>query len=291
MLLLVDEAHGTHLYFGEGLPPSAMDVGADLAAVSMHKSGGSLTQSSFLLAGPRVDAEALRQTINLTQTTSASYLLLASLDISRKNLALNGEAIFRHVTEMAQYARDEINRVGPYYAYSRELVDGGAVADFDVTKLAISTTGCGLSGIEVYDLLRDEYDIQVEFGDTSNILAYISVGDRQQELERLVGALSEVARRFRRPAEELPAYPMPAAVQRVSPQEAFYAEKISLPLADCEGRVCAEIVMSYPPGIPILAPGELVTGEAVAYIRFAKERGCSISGARDPDTKELQVLA
>lgn len=291
MLFLVDEAHGTHLSFGEGLPPSAMSAGADLAAVSMHKSGGSLTQSSFLLCGGSVDPEGLRQTINLTQTTSASYLLLASLDLSRKNLALNGRDIFRKVTAMSAYARDEINQIGTYYAFSRELIDGEYICDFDVTKLVVSTAGTGLSGSEVYDLLRDEYDIQIEFGDTSNILAYISVGDRRQEIERLVGALSEISRRFRRDPSLLPPYPMPDVVVRACPQEAFYAPRASLPLGECVGKICCEMVMSYPPGIPILAPGEEVTEAAADYIRFAKERGCFLSGTQDPDVERLSVMA
>ena len=216
MFLLADEAHGAHLYFGENLPLAAMNAGADFSAVSMHKSGGSLTQSSFLLCGDAIDAEQLRQVINLTQTTSASYLLLASLDISRKNLALNGAEIFRHVTGLANYARDEINRIGTFYAYSRELVDGDAIFDFDVTKLAVETSGTGLTGAEVYDILRDEYDIQAELGDTSNVLAYISVGDRVQEIERLCGALSEISRRFRRPPETLPVYSIPKVVAKTS---------------------------------------------------------------------------
>lgn len=289
MLFLADEAHGAHLYFGENLPVSAMAAGADLSAVSMHKSGGSLTQSSFLLSGRDVDPEALRQTINLTQTTSASYLLLASLDLSRKNLALHGREIFRAVTAMSEYAREEINRIGGYYAFSRELVDGEFIHDFDVTKLVVSTSGIGLTGSEVYALLRDEYDIQIEFGDTSNILAYVSVGDRRQELERLVGALSEISRRFRREPSQLPAYAMPGVVSKISPQEAFYAPQESLPIEQCIGRICCEIVMSYPPGIPILAPGEEVTAEAVDYIRFAGERGCFLSGTRDPEAKRLNV--
>lgn len=174
MKVLADEAHGTHLYFGKNLPVSAMEAGADLAAVSMHKSGGSLTQSSLLLLNKGVNADYVRQIINLTQTTSASYLLLSSLDISRRNLALNGKEIFKKVTDMAQYARDEINAIGDYYAYSREIVNGDSVFDFDVTKLSIHTLDIGLAGIEVYDILRDEYDIQVEFGDLGNILAYVS---------------------------------------------------------------------------------------------------------------------
>lgn len=174
MKVLADEAHGTHLYFGENLPISGMAAGADMAAVSMHKSGGSLTQSSILLCGPSMDAEYVRQIINLTQTTSASYLLLSSLDISRRNLALRGKESFAKVSQMAEYARSEINAIGGYYAYGRDIVDGDSVYDFDVTKLSVYTQGIGLTGIEVYDLLRDEYDIQIEFGDIGNILAYIT---------------------------------------------------------------------------------------------------------------------
>ena len=127
MKALVDEAHGTHLYFGEGLPVSGMEAGADMAAVSMHKSGGSLTQSSILLTGPNVDGEYMQSIINLTQTTSASYLLISSLDISRRNLALHGREAFSKVTRMAEYAREEINDLGGYYAYGRELIDGDSV--------------------------------------------------------------------------------------------------------------------------------------------------------------------
>ena len=178
MLCLADEAHGTHFYFGNGLPVSAMAAGADMASVSMHKSGGSLTQSSLLLIGPNVHQGYVRQIINLTQTTSGSYLLMSSLDISRRNLALRGRQVFHQVADMAEYAREEINAVGGYYAFGKELCNGNSVFDFDTTKLSVHTLDIGLAGIEVYDILRDEYDIQIEFGDIGNILAYLSIGDR-----------------------------------------------------------------------------------------------------------------
>ena len=155
MLCLADEAHGTHFYFGNGLPVSAMEAGADMAAVSMHKSGGSLTQSSLLLIGPNVHPGYVRQIINLTQTTSGSYLLMSSLDISRRNLALRGRQVFHKVEDMAEYAREEINAIGGYYAFGKELRNGNSVFDFDATKLSINTRGIGLAGIEVYDILRD----------------------------------------------------------------------------------------------------------------------------------------
>lgn len=290
MKVLVDEAHGTHLYFRDDLPMSAMEAGADMAAVSMHKSGGSLTQSSILLCGPDMDPEYVRQIINLTQTTSASYLLLSSLDISRRNLALRGTESFGKVAKMAEYARNEINAIGGYYAYGRELIDGDSVYDFDVTKLTVYTQGIGLTGIEVYDLLRDEYDIQIEFGDIGNILAYISIGDRIQEIERLVGALEDIKRLYGQQENDLYCgdFIQPECV--LSPRKAFYAKKVQLPLEKTAGRICGEMVMCYPPGIPILTPGERITEEIIEYIQYSKEKGCSLQGTVDPNCNNIRVI-
>lgn len=290
MLCLADEAHGTHFYFGENLPVSAMAAGADMAAVSMHKSGGSLTQSSLLLAGPAMSEGHIRQIINLTQTTSGSYLLLSSLDISRRNLALRGKEAFAGVVSLAEYARSEINDIGGYYAYSKELINGDSIFDFDTTKLSIHTLDIGLAGIEVYDLLRDEYDIQIEFGDLGNILAYISIGDRLRDIERLVGALAEVKRRFGKSKAGLMTQEYIEPELAVSPQAAFYADKESLPIDETEGRICSEFVMCYPPGIPILAPGERITRRILDYISYAKEKGCSMTGPEDAAIERLNVL-
>ena len=290
MYCLADEAHGTHFYFGAGMPVSAMKAGADMSAVSMHKSGGSLTQSSLLLIGPNVNAGHVRQIINLTQTTSGSYLLMSSLDISRRNLALRGKEVFAKVIHMADYAREEINAIGGYYAFGKELVNGNSIFDFDLTKLSVHTRDIGLAGIEVYDILRDEYDIQIEFGDIGNILAYLSIGDRPQELERLVSALTEIRRRYQTDSSGLLSqeYIDPEVV--TSPQEAFYAQKKSVPLRESINCVCSEFVMCYPPGIPILAPGERITSDILDYIEYAKAKGCSMTGPEDPDILNINVL-
>ena len=247
MYCLADEAHGTHFYFGDHMPVSAMEAGADMASVSMHKSGGSLTQSSLLLIGPGIHEGHVRKIINLTQTTSGSYLLMSSLDISRRNLALRGREVFRQVCAMAEYAREEINAVGGY-------------------------------------------DIQIEFGDIGNILAYLSIGDRPQELERLVSALAEIRRRYQTDGSGLMNQEYIAPEVVTSPQEAFYADKRSVRLEDSVGQVCSEFVMCYPPGIPILAPGERITAEILDYIRYAKEKGCSMTGPEDPEIEEINIL-
>ena len=300
MQVVVDEAHGTHLSFSDRLPVSAMEAGADMASVSMHKSGGSLTQSAFLLVGsaksqdenraPSIDPAYVRQIINLTQTTSGSYLFLSSLDLSRKRLALHGKELFDKVIDMAEYAREEINSIGGYYAIGSELIDGNEIYDFDKTKLVIHTLPVGLAGIEVYDLLRDEYDIQMEFGDFGNCLAYLSVGDRVREVERLVGALSEIRRLFGKdPIVSLPNnYIAPVVV--LSPQEAFYADAEHIPFEKTVGRIAAESIMCYPPGIPVLAPGEKITEEVLEYLRYAQEKGCQITGAEDETLRTLKVV-
>ncbi|MBQ3512794.1 MAG: aminotransferase class I/II-fold pyridoxal phosphate-dependent enzyme [Lachnospiraceae bacterium] len=290
MLCLADEAHGTHFYFGENLPISAMAAGADMAAVSMHKSGGSLTQSSLLLTGKNVNPGYVRQIINLTQTTSGSYLLMSSLDISRRNLALRGKKVFKQVRDLAEYAREEINAIGDYDAFGRELIDGDAVFDFDPTKLSVHTLDVGLAGIQVYDILRDEYDIQIEFGDLGNVLAYLSIGDRVQEVERLVSALAEIRRRFKGDPSGLMTQEYIEPIVVASPQEAFYAPKKSLPIMETEGYICSEFVMCYPPGIPILAPGEKITADILKYITYAHEKGCQMTGPQDSKIENLNVL-
>jgi arginine decarboxylase len=288
--VLADEAHGTHFYFGVGMPKSAMAAGADMASISMHKSGGSLTQSSLLVIGPGMNEGHVRKIINLTQTTSGSYLLMSSLDISRKNLATCGREIFAKVCDLAEYARDEINDIGDYYAYARELKNGDTIYDFDPTKLSVHTLNVGLAGIEVYDILRDEYDIQVEFGDVANILAYISVGDRERDIERLVSALAEIRRLYKRSKAGMMAmeYLNPEVV--ATPQEAFYAETESLLIECSAGHICAESVMCYPPGIPILAPGERITPDIIRYIRYMKEKGGSLTGLEDLNIERINVL-
>lgn len=290
MAVLVDEAHGTHFYFGENMPINAMAAGADMAAVSMHKTGGSLTQSSFLLINERVSVGHVRQMINLTQTTSGSYLLLSSLDISRRNLALNGKDIFAKVSSLANYAREEINKIGGYYAFSTELINGDSVFDFDRTKLSIHTREVGLAGIEVYDILRDEYGIQIEFGDIGNILAIISVGDRALALERLVSSLSEIKRLYIRDKTGMLDHEYISPKVVMAPQRAFYSDHHSVAIKDSQGCISGEFVMAYPPGIPILAPGERITEEIIDYITYAKAKGSSLTGTEDMSIENIRIV-
>ena len=290
MLVLADEAHGTHFYFHEKLPVSAMAAGADMAAASIHKTGGSLTQSSILLTRKPVNPDYVRQVITLTQSTSASYLLLSSLDIARRNLYFKGRAMYQKTMEFADYAREEINDLGGYYAFGTELIDGDAAFAFDRTKLSVHTRDIGLAGIEVYDHLRDDYGIQIEFGDIGNLLAILSAGDRMMDVERLISALAEIKRLHERSAAGLFDHEYIDPVIARTPQAAFYAKKRRVPMKESVGLVAGEFVMSYPPGIPIVAPGEKITPDVLEHILFAKDRGCFMTGTEDMNLDYLQVV-
>ena len=291
MLVLADEAHGTHFYFHEELPVSAMAAGADMAAASIHKTGGSLTQSSILLTRKPVNPDYVRQIITLTQSTSANYLLLSSLDLARRYLWKKGRDVYQKTMAFADYARDEINELGGYYAFGPELVNGDTAFAFDRTKLSVHTRDIGLAGIEVYDHLRDDYGIQIEFGDIGNLLAILSAGDRVMDVERLISALAEVKRLHERSPAGLFDHEYIDPDVAMTPQDAFYSKKRRVAMEDSVGLVAGEFVMSYPPGIPIVAPGERITRDILEHILFAKEKGCFMTGTEDMNLDFLQVVA
>lgn len=150
---------------------------------------------------------------------------MVSLDLARKNLALNGKELFKKAVDYADYAREEINKIGGYYAFGRELENGDDIFAFDSTKLSVHTRAMGLAGVEVYDILRDDYDIQIEFGDIGNILAIVSAGDRELEIERFISALSEIKRLYSKDPSGMFDHEYINPIVEIPPQQAFYSEK------------------------------------------------------------------
>ncbi len=278
MTVLADEAHGTHFYFGDNLPISAIKAGADYSAVSMHKTGGSLTQSSVLLVGKNVDVDHVRNIINLTMTTSASYLLLASIDIARKNLFFFGRQKIGQLKDWVKESIEKISQIEGFIPLTRENMTDEAVADFDCAKLAINTTQSGLVGIEVYYLLREKYNIQLEFGDIGNILAIPSVGDEENYGLYLADALKDISLKYSKKQKTSYCYEYIKPIVKIPPRDAFYYPKEKIDFKNSIGRISGEYVMCYPPGIPILAPGELITSEVIEHIEYSREKGCKIIG-------------
>lgn len=196
----------------------------------------------------------------------------------------------QRVCSLSEYARREVNRIPGFRAFGKEIINGDTVFDFDSTKLSIHTRAMGLAGIEVYDILRDEFGIQIEFGDIGNVLAIISVGDRELEIERLLGALAEIQRRFSRDPMNMLDHEYIDPQVAMTPQQAFHAKKRSVPIKESLGMISAELVMAYPPGIPILAPGERLTAEIIDYIRYAKEKGCVMTGTKDMEMNNIETV-
>ncbi|MFI5339012.1 MAG: aminotransferase class I/II-fold pyridoxal phosphate-dependent enzyme [Candidatus Methylomirabilales bacterium] len=294
-VMLVDEAHGPHLHFHPGLPPSAVDAGADLTVQSTHKIVGGMTQASMLhVKGTAVDAGRVAGILQLLQSTSPSYILMASLDLARMQMATEGRKLLGKAIELAEEARSRINRIPGLRCLDNRQVKEWGDLSLDVTKLTISVKEVGLTGYTASALLNTEFDIQVEMADLFNLLVIVSIGDRRDDLDRLVRALETLARRTHGPAfvpEILPTPPIHETRLACSPREAYFGTYVYVPLAQAAGRITCDIVTIYPPGIPILAPGEEISREAVEYLQFLGRHGARIDGVMEQPDPGIRVLA
>ncbi|WP_141505046.1 aminotransferase class I/II-fold pyridoxal phosphate-dependent enzyme [Paenibacillus luteus] len=291
MAVLVDEAHGAHMSFHHELPVTAMEAGADMSAASMHKTAGSLTQSSVLLLNSdMISVDRVKQVLSLTYTTSASYLLLCSLDIARKQLAINGNALLEEALSISRWAREEINQIDGLYAFGNDLNGMPGCYAFDETKLSVNVAGLGYTGYQIETILRKQYNIQIELADMHNIMALVSLGDRKQDLETLVFAFKDIAEKTEK-VNLSKTIAIPASAQMiVSPRSAFYSPKKAVLLENSIGEIAGVMVMAYPPGIPVICMGERVTKEIVEYIQVLKEQKCELQGTADPYVHYLRVL-
>ena len=293
MMLLVDEAHGAHLRFGRELPRQAIELGADVAAQSTHKLLGSMTQTSMLhMASDRVDAERIRQAAGLLQSTSPNQLLLASLDIARLQMAQEGQKRLDRAVELSQWLRQAINEIPGLYCPGREIFGDGAVA-LDWTKITVNVAGLDISGQEAELLLRHHWKVQCELSDPRNLLFIISMADTPKEAGRLLQVLREMADchqgNINHVQDMLNMARMPVPVRRANPRQAFFAKARVVRLEQALGCIGAETIAFYPPGIPVLCPGEEITEELVEYIRHYQSQGLRLSGAADSTLQTIRV--
>jgi arginine/lysine/ornithine decarboxylase len=290
MAVLADEAHGAHLHFHPAFPGSAMGAGADMSAVSLHKTGGSMTQSSVLLIGANhVEPNYVRQVLNLTYTSSPSYILLCSLDVARKQLATRGREMFDPVLEMVAWARAEINQINGLFAPEKTFFEESGFY-FDPTKLLVNVQKTGLTGYEVEERLAKDYNILVELADMYNILAVISLGERIEHLEAFVKALGDIARSCKkREIKRVETIQFNPEVV-IPPREAFYCPKEPVLLEKCAGKIAGEMIMVYPPGIPLVSMGEIITPEMIEYVKMLKQEKCTLQGTADILVDYVMVL-
>ncbi len=317
--LVVDQAWGAHLRFAEALPPDAMAAGADAAVISVHKLLSGLSQASVVLAaeGDRLDVERLRTMVTMLRTTSPLAPIYVSIDAARRQMVEHGQELWGAALRLAALARERLAAlpgvaVLDWNGAARDAARAGAAhraaladsvaadaalagaVDFDPVRLTISAAALGIGGYELERALRGRQAVAIEAADPHNIVANITFGDSEASVERLVTALAAIAEGAsasgKKAATKVPPKLPLAGRQAVSPREAFFGARAALPLVACAGRVSAEMVVPYPPGIPVLGPGEEITAETIDYLREAAASGVSIHGPRDLSLATLQVV-
>lgn len=294
-LVMVDEAHGAHFYFSDRLPMGALALGADMCAQSFHKVSGSLTQSSVLHVGckERVDVARLKANLQMVQSTSPSYLLMASLDAARSELAVQGDVMAEVALGLAEYVRGEIAKIDGIVCMDSEVVGKYSIKGIDLTRLVISAVDLGISGFELKRRLMEGYDVDTELADHHNVLAIVTFANAQEDVQRLVAGLRGIAetgggggeRIFGRIA--MP--PLPEMV--LTPREAHFKEKRSVCWGNAVGKVAGEAVIPYPPGIPVVYPGEMVSVKVWDYIEQLRQQGCHFQGVSDEKLETFKIIS
>ena len=290
---IVDEAHGPHLKFSDKLPLSALDAGADICAQSTHKIIGSLTQASLLhVKGNRVNPKRVQQMLNLLQTTSPSYILMASLDCARRQIATEGTKLLEYAIDLSNYARDEINKIPGFYCFGKEIIGTPGSFSIDPTKLTISCRELGITGYDLERILADDYHIQMELADFYNVLAVGSFGDTKDGMDKLIKALKEISDKYIGKNTSVPSFlDIPdIPTKMLNPRDAFYSDKRSIPISESVGKISAEFLLAYPPGIPILCPGELISEEIIKYVEDLKRANLYVQGTEDHSVTNINVL-
>ncbi len=289
-LMLLDEAHGVHFPFNSKLPKSGIRVGYDMIVQSAHKTIPSLTQTSYLhINSDNVDMDRVFDALTFLESSSPSYLFMVSLDAVRFQMETEGEEIWNKILELAEYTRNEINKIDGLYCFGKEILKDG-IYDLDLTKITVNTKNIGLTGFEVEEILNKEYNIEIELSDSYNILIFLTPGVTKEEIDILLKALKEIALRKKRESIKND-FVVPEIPEMVAtPKEAFLREKEVIELINAKGRISGKIVSAYPPGLPILVPGEKISENILNYILDLKNKGANLQGFMDKDYNFIKVL-
>jgi arginine/lysine/ornithine decarboxylase len=294
--LIVDEAWGAHLPFHPELPAWGMDADADLVVTSVHKMGGAIEQSSvFHLQGERVSPEVLKQREDLLGTTSASSLVYATLDGWRRQMVRDGHALLDAALRRAERVRKAVIAMPGLRLMGPEVVEQGLTAELDLLKITIDVRELGISGMQATEWLRAHCHVDIGSSDTCRISAQITHSDDDRTENLLIDSLDRLVQHAgtleSQPPVRLPAPRALQLEQAMLPREAFFAPAEHVPSDRAVGRVAAETISPYPPGVPVVAPGEVITGEVVDYLTSGVAAGMLIPDAADPTARTFRVTA
>jgi len=287
LLLLVDEAHGPHFGFSKNLPASAGKLGADVWVQSPHKILTSLTQTAWLhMKGNVIEAWELSDAINLVTSTSPSYIFMASLEQARLLMQKRGKCLAERIFEIASYARYHINLETAFRCVGEEVRSKNGIYDIDLSRLMVNVSQAGYSGFEVEKILRQKFNIYAEYADFFNVYFLLGFSSTRREVKRLVSALASFKAKKR--TVDLPVVPKELPMRLLEPRDAFFAEGEYVSLSAAKGRVLKRALVPYPPGIPLVMPGELLEPHHIELIGNFKKAGGDIQGL-GPDNRVLVV--
>lgn len=292
--LVVDEAWGAHFPFHPDFPPTGIAAGADLCIASVHKTMGGLQQASIiLLQGKRIDRQRLERAVHMFESTSPSPLIMASIDASRRLMMLRGKELWSGALALAREARARIDGLDGLTVLGPELLQRPGCAGLDETKLVIDVSGLELTGYRAADWLFAEKRVAMELADERRLMAVVSFGDDAAAIDRLVDALRGLvatAPKLRTGRLDLPSLRGIGGEWLLPPGRAFFGPTEDVPLHEAAGKIAAELVTPYPPGIPRIRPGELITEEVIAYLKRGRDAGMFIQDAGDPTLRRLTVV-
>ncbi len=289
--LIIDEAHGPHFAFHPELPPTALSAGADIAVQSAHKVLSAFTQSALLhVQGNRIDRDRLAQSLQLTQSTSPSYLLLGSLDAARHQMAIEGNSLMTRTLALADQACAALNGL-PGLKVLQPATDGSGLIG-DRTRLTINVSDLGITGFTADDLLHNHHNVTAELPALRHLMFIVSLGNTATDITQLITAFKQLSQHPSPPLRrlsvaEVPPSPFPPAL---TPRQAFFARKTPLPTHRAIGHICAETICPYPPGIPALLPGEPISAAAIAHLQALLSAGGRLTGCSDPSLKTMSVI-
>jgi arginine/lysine/ornithine decarboxylase len=293
--LIVDEAHGAHFHFHSQLPISALTAGADLTVQSIHKTLGAMTQASMLhFQGKRIDIDRVNKALQLVQSTSPSFILLASLDAARQQMAIHGEKLMSQTLDLAEEARIKINQIPGLSTPLINSKKSPGFMDLDQTRLTVNVSKIKFTGFASEEILDKKFHVTPEFSSWQNLTFIISLGNTKTDIQKLIQGLNNLTHVIPLTSECQPCNNINdaiiASIMSISPREAFFANSEVIPIAETQERICAEIICPYPPGIPVLMPGEIITKSALEYLQEIQNMGGFISGCADETLQTVKVV-
>ena len=287
MLVLVDQAHGAHLAFSDRLPKDALACGADAAVVSLHKSTPAMTQCALLNTNYTVDTSEIEFMLRVFQTTSPSYVLMASIDAARFIMQKKGSELLLELVENISDLSLRLKQLCGYELLDSTSEGSGSIYAFDTTKILLNSS---IGGVELSKKLRRDYNIQVEMADINNVLLITSIGDNKNSFELLYKALGSINGQDILTHKAVDSLPMPGYKKVTDMRQAYYSKKRIVKLESAAGLVSAEMAAPYPPGVPVILPGEMITDEIIDYLGIIKRAGIPVNGLSDSECSSIYVL-